>query len=200
MTNILKGIGLVITGLVVGYVASVVMHPQQSNVGGVYNQTTRSFTDAVIGDRAVVFKAGLIGPGTNQGSWTNNTGKQVLISASDITMGWTSGVASSTLLFWVSTSTATTVADYARPTSSYMLIDGGSPATSTTALGSPITGTSSPAGKGAILVDPGVNVVFDVQEKFFCKTATGICETATSSNRGIQSFFWQFKGTYPSPI
>lgn len=197
MTNILKGIGLVITGLVVGFVASVVMHSQQ--FGGVYNQTTRAFTDAVIGDRTVVFKAGLIGPGANQGSWNNNTGKQVLIAASDITMGWTSGVASSSLAFYVSTSTATTVTDFTRPTSAYLLIDGAQTASSTQPLASPVTGTSTSAGKGSILVNPGENLIFNVQERYACKTV-GNCETATSSNRGIQSFFWQFKGTYPSPI
>ena len=206
MTNILKAIGFVVAGVVIGYLATLVFHapvsqaPVETKVGGVYNTVQQSFPDgAVIGDRAVIFKSGTIGPGQNQGYWDNTTGRQVFVSESDVLMGWTSGTASSSLVFYVATSTATSVSDYTRPVSSYMLVDGAINATSTQANASWITGTTTTSGKGIIPVNPGERLIFDIQERYNCKGATN-CETATSTNRGIQSFFWMFRGVYQPVI
>lgn len=196
MTNLQKGIALVIAGAVIGFVASVVMHGSPSqNAGGVYEQTIGYFPAVGVGDKVFFYKNGTIGPGANQSAWLNNTGQPVLIDAGTTAISYTSGTATSSYLFYVSTSTSPTVADYGRPAGSYFMIDGATIATSTVPNGSLIMGTSTSAGKGGIIVQPNEYLNFDVQERYFCK-ANALCETATSTNRGIQTFNWTFNGVY----
>lgn len=197
MTNFLKGTALVIAGIVVGVIAHATILSSTPKSGGVYNTTIDHYPAGLgLGDRVSFNKSGTIGPGVNQSSYCNNVGQPLFISAGDVSMGWTSGTASSSLLFYVSTSTGTTVTDYARSPGSYDLIDGAALATSTVANASLITGTTTSAGKGGVLLQQSECLVFNVQERYACK-ANGACETATSTNRGIQSFFWNFKATYP---
>jgi len=197
MTNILKYVGVATAGIVVGLLFSVVAGGRSPSAGGVYNQVTNVFPQGIVnGDRGTFFQSGIIGPGVNQTAYTNVTGKILLISAGDVNMGWTSGTASSSGVFYVSTSTsAAAVSDFSRPAMSYMLIDGATFATSTVAAGSLLTGTSTAPGKGGIMLQPGESLIFNYQERFACKT-NGPCETATSTGRGIPSFFWNFKATY----
>jgi len=197
MTNTIKAIALVIAGLAVGWLVSVVIKPQASapEAGGIYNQVQKTFpVGAQIGDRTVFFQSGTIGNGVNQAAYTNNTGRRIQIAAADTHIGWTSGTATSSYRFYVSSSTATSITDYSRPAGTYLLIDGAMTSTSTPAT-TIITGTTTSAGQGAITLAPGESLIFNVQERYSCK-ANAACETATSSNRGIDSFFWNFKGTY----
>lgn len=197
--TILKYIGVGIAGVVVGALLFFFFAPKQPEqaVGGVYNNVTNSFPAGVVqGDRAVFFKSGTIDAGSNQTAYTNTTGRTLFIAASDVQMGWNSGVASSSFVGYVSTSSGTTVTNYSRPTGAYLLIDGAVWATSTPTT-TISTGTSTSAGAGAIALANGDSVIFNVQPRDTPGCAgTGKCEAATSTNRGIASFFWNFKATY----
>lgn len=194
MTNALKIAGAAVGGLVVGLLLAFAVNAAPF-FSGVYNQVNTYFKEgATLGDRTVLYESGTIGAGANQAAYYNNTGRTLYINSNDIHMGWTSGTASSSIVFYVSTSTASSVTDYARPTGTYLLIDGATFATSSPAV-SISTGTTTDAGAGAITLAPNEYLIFNVQEQYACKTI-GACETATSSNRGIASFFWNFKATY----
>lgn len=197
MTSIQK-IAIVVGVLLLGAVIGFVSVPRTPAAGGIYNTQIPVYSNGIVnGDRVGIIKAGTIGAGANQTSWTNTTGRTLYIGAADILFGYPSGTASSSWLVYVGTSTAASFADYSRPSGDYLPIDGAVVATNTAAragLRVGTTTTASPA-RGAIQVNPGENLVFDVQERYACKTV-GACETATSSNRGASSFFWQFKATY----
>lgn len=197
MTNLQKGIALVIAGAVIGFVASVVWSGKPIvKLGEVYHSVIEYFPSGIgIADKTTFNKSGTIGPGVNQTAYTNNTGVALTILAPTVTIAYTTGTASSSYLFYVSTSTATTITDYTRPVGGYKLIDGATIATSTTANASLIVGTSTAAGKGGIVLQPGESLIFAV-EPVSVPTCTGLCETATSSSRGIQIFNWNFLATY----
>lgn len=172
-----------------------------SNVGlisGPVHNTIESFAKGIsTGGTFASFTAnGTIDAGSNQGHWTNSTGRTVYINPGNVRIGYTSGTASSSFYFSAGTSTATTFTDYARPTPATLIIDMASVATSTGTGGGAITfvGTTTSAGKG-ISVPNGSSVVFSIQSNGSCKTV-GACETATSTNRGISQFFWALTASY----
>lgn len=146
------------------------------------------------GSHVTFTKDGEIGPGANQGAWRNTTGRDVFIERGEL--AFTSGTASSSMLVYAATSSAATISnDYARPGGLNLLIDGATFATSTPATRF-FTSTTTPDGsRSGILVRSGEYLVFQVQERYGCKTV-GACETATSTNRGISKFFWYLKGHY----
>lgn len=145
------------------------------------------------GDQVVFDKVLSIGSGANQTAWKNTLGRTVYIDASSVKIGYVAGTATSSLNYYVGTSTSATQTDYARPTRLYMPIDGATFATSTSA--SMINGTSTSNGVGSVAVQDGEYLFFMVSEKFGCKTNAS-CETATSTNRGITAFFAKFTGRY----
>lgn len=140
---------------------------------------------------------GEINAGANQAAWRNTTGRTVYVLPENVSIGYTTGTASSTWTLYVGTSTSATFTNYARPTPTNLLMDGASIATSTIATGGisvARVGTTTSAGFG-FAVPPLGYVVFDVQEAYACKSI-GLCETATSTNRGVTKFFWTLRGHY----
>ncbi len=141
--------------------------------------------------------SGTIGSGRNQGVWRNRTGRTVLISSADI--AFPSGTASSSLLVYISTSTASTVADFTAPFGS--LIDGMAIATSTSLAR--ITPNSvknaGTNGRNVVDVQDGEYVIVALLQKEStqntCDTTHG-CESATSTNRGWTSANWHLSGHY----
>lgn len=149
----------------------------------------QEFVDGITpGDTTILTKVVTIGPGQNQASWVNNLGKTVYVDPYGTSLSYESGTASSSWLVYVGTSTAAsaTYTDYARPAPTALLVDGALIATSSPATQTRI-GTTTTAGTG-FAVAPGERVIFNIQERFACKTI-GTCETATSSNRGVNTFY-----------
>lgn len=147
------------------------------------------------GDTLTFTKDGVISAGQNQGSFRNTTGRTVYVDLA--TIGYESGTASSSLLFYAGTSTTATFSnDFASPSGAgkFFPIDAAVIATSTTGLRI-ITSTSTPSGNGSVAVANGQYFVFQVQERYACKSV-GVCETATSTNRGISNFLWYVRGHY----
>lgn len=148
------------------------------------------------GDGNVTFtKGGIIGPGANQASWRNTLGRTVYVNPAQVAVGFTSGTASSSLLYYVSTSSAATLtSDFAHPGGSVWGIDGASIATSTPGP-SLIMGTTTSSGAGIPVAD-GAYLNVQIQSKNGGTCNGAACETATSTNRGITNFFWRFTGFY----
>ncbi len=173
----------------------------KTNVGG-ERSGLQEFTGGIKpGDYSIKTKTISIPRGTNRVTFKNPEGKTIYVSAPSMSMGYSSGTASGTPTFYVGTTTAgnesTAFADYARPTPTRLLIDGAIIATST----GPqiIVGTTTSTGIG-FAVGTGDSIVFDVQEHFFCGSAgnfpVGSCETATTTNTTITSYFGRFTYTY----
>lgn len=148
------------------------------------------------GDFVAITADGKIGAGANQAAWTNKTGRTVYVRPQDVQIGYTAGTATSSLNFYVGTSTATSFTDFARPTPTLLLMDGATDATSTSATGAAVGHMGTSTNNGPVFAVPnGSRVVFNVQEKYACK-ADGACNTATSTNRGITEFFWFLRATF----
>lgn len=129
--------------------------------------------------------------GSNVGIWTNNTGRVVHVKTGGTI--WTDGTASSSMNFFIGTSTVTTVTDCftinctptvgATPWSYFKNVG-------TVYQGMLATGTpASVAGTATTSIDVpvGANLEFVMESAVAC-TAVGSCETATSSNRGFNAF------------
>lgn len=162
------------------------------NVGG-ERAGLQEFIDGIKpGDATLFTKKGTIPATENQGSWKNRLGQTVYIDA--VNFGYTSGTATSSLLFYVATTSAGTISsDYAHPGGLIFPIDGATVATSSASR--IFSATSTTSGFGSLPVLDGESVTFQVQERFACKV-NGLCETATSSNRGITNFSWYFRAHY----
>jgi len=148
------------------------------------------------GDGYVSFvKGGIIGPGANQASWRNTTGRTVYVVPEGVAVGFASGTASSSLLYYAATSSAATLtSDFAHPGGSVWAIDGASVATSTPGP-SFIVGTTTSSGAGVPIAD-GAYFNVQIQSKNGGSCNGAACETATSTNRGVSNFFWRFTGFY----
>lgn len=134
-----------------------------------------------------------IGPGENQAYWTNDTGDTVYVNASDATIRYESGTASSSFLGYIATSSDISFTNYVRPSLSTILMDGALIGTSTTAVGGHQIFQGTTTDNGVVFSIPaGGRLIFDIQERYACKSV-GACETATSSNRGITNFYGLFK-------
>lgn len=117
----------------------------------------------------------------NQETWRNTTGGTVYVFLANVT---TAGTASSSMaLFMGTSSVATLTSDFTDPFSS--IIDNVYVSTSTTATTtSSIARHNTASSDGAIPVADGEYVFLQMQSLYSC-TTVGVCETATSSNRGI---------------
>lgn len=171
-------------------VVTLFLTVNSKDFGGQYNNLKDTFNDGiVVGDQDVTNKTVAITAGNNQTSWRNTTGKTVY--ATDIRMGYESGTASSTWNFYVGTSTASTFSNYARPSNTFLPIDGYVGATGTPKV--IVTATSTTNGvKEVIPVLNNEYLIFNVQETYACKSI-GACETATSTNRGVNTFIGAFR-------
>lgn len=161
------------------------------------NNTTQGLYGGIdLGDGYVAFsKSGTIGAGANQGSWRNTTGRTVYILPEQSSIGYASGTASSSLLFYAATSTASTLSnDYAHPGGLVFGVDGATVATST-AGPRMFVGTTTDSG-AIIPVPDGQYYVFQIQSKNGPSCNGSACEAATSTNRGITNFIWRLQGFY----
>lgn len=178
-------IGVVALVVAVGALFFAVTAPEPKDAGG-ERSGLQEFNDGITpGTQTILTQVVTIGANANQGAWKNTTGKTVYVAPTDVSIGYESGTATSSYLFYVGTSTTATYTDFARPASTFLALDGATVATSS--LANTRVGTSTTAGTG-FSVAPGEFVVFDIQERFFCK-ANAFCETATSTNRGITNFY-----------
>lgn len=192
----LAGLALVVGLVSVSRTSKMPAYPiqvylgQNQNAGSITNQIGEFTNGIKIGDGVLFHKSGVIGPTENEGFWRNNTGRIVYVSWSNF--GWETGTASSSLIFFVATSTvANLTSDYTQPAGNLTLV--ATVATSSAPV--MFTSTSTALGFGTLPVPDGAYLNFQVQERFGCKTV-GKCETATSTNRGISNFVWYFSGRY----
>lgn len=195
---------LSVVALVIGLVALVsgfFGHKTQapvSDLGASGSGTTYSYQDKYVnglflGNDYVDFtKSGTIPAGQNEAYYTNRSGRRQYISLASID---TNGTASSSFKFYVGTTTSTTINDFTAPYSS--LINGFTIATSTVA-----TTTSSIeshlSGSAVIPVADGVTVFVQIQAAngaVCASSGSGICESATSTNRGFNPK-WVLHGYY----
>lgn len=171
---------------------------ESANLGlgsSVYN-TVQTFTQGIdTGAGSVQFtRSGVISAGQNQGFWRNTTGRTVMLVPELSSVGFDTGTASSSMLIYIATSSASTISnDYALPGGLVRTIDGAIFATST-AGPRYYLGTSTTLGIMPIVRD-GEYVVVQLQDRYGCKTV-GVCETATSTKRGISNFRWRITGFY----
>lgn len=134
--------------------------------------------------------------GENQGAWRNTTGRRVVIEYAEMR---TTGVASSSYLFYAGTSTTATCTSCNFSTANFSeLIDAPSLATSSpikvfNSISDTDQGTN---GRGAIEVEDGEYVLFMFRKQDLINSCSGsVCEAATSTNRGF-NVRWLLKGHY----
>lgn len=136
-----------------------------------------------------------LGAGQNQVAWTNNTGQTISVQDAEVN---TTGTASSTVKFYVGTSTKATVADSFNPATApfwSQIIDAFSLATGTpSGLWADNIANHKTSFPGTVNVAAGQSILFVADS--FCLT-TGACETATSTNRGWTSML-NFEYTLPN--
>lgn len=190
------GVGLLV---VLGFIAtwihgSAVPASQPKPLGDatVSNYPTAYINGLQLGNNPTVFEnmyAMTIGTGQNQASWQNTTGGTIWVDTPEMyflpTTTNASMVASSSMAFYFGTSSTAVIANnFVRP-AGLLPIDGALIATSTRGQVT-VSATSTTAGiKGVIPVQNG-EWVFGLVESNGCTSATvGLCETATSSNRGF---------------
>lgn len=170
----------------------------ENSVGGVSQEIDFYVNGVGFGpDFATFSQSGTIGSGRNSGSWENKTGRTVYVDLSTMT---TTGTASSSSIVYgyASSTLPSTTYDFTAPASANrMTIGAFSIATSSVA-----TTTSSiekaPAGK-VISVPDGWYLIFllrqDTTNASIACAAAGLCETATSTNRGF-NVDWYFRGFF----
>ncbi len=171
--------------------------PQPLSTGAVVNNSGSQFTNgASFGNGqggvgvSVNWAGDKIYPKSNQASWYNNTGMTQYVDLTEVS---TDGTASSTFkLYAIATSSALNVIyDFFTPTGGLMAIDGFSFATSTTAT---TTSSIEKARNGKVIRVPDgwrINFYLQAVDNRTCPT-TGLCETATSTNRGF-NMFWRLR-------
>lgn len=167
-----------------------------SSSGQVHN-TPEIFSNGLdLGSGNVTFaKGGFINAGSNQASWKNTLGRVAYVLPEYTSIGYDTGTASSSYLFYVATSSAATISnDFSHPAGSIFGIDGSLAATST--IGPRVFMGTTTATGAAIPVPDGAYLVFQVQSRGGAACTGATCETATSTNRGITKFFWRLQGFY----
>lgn len=179
--------------------ASTIIPVEYSQVGAISmptHNTPEAFINGVSLDGTMIlFTQSIVIPaGSNQASWRNRTGRIVYVNPEDTFIGYDTGTASTSLAFYVATSSASTIStDFAHPGGSIFGVNGAISATST--IGPTMySGTTTNSGLN-IPVPDGAYLVFQVQQTYGCK-AIGGCETATSTSRGISTFRGWFRGQY----
>jgi len=181
---------------------SVAPTGQSSNLGGadIVEQYPSYWVNGInIGGRFTNNVKLVLGDGQNQVAWKNTTGQVVLASG---VQGFISpsaktspAVASSTLAFFVGTSTTSTITDSAAPVFG-SLIDTYLIATSTTnTLAIDSFGDKGTNGQQVITVLPNQYVIAVLENPYNQACTGATCETATSTNRGYNlpfSFNYSF--------
>ncbi len=165
--------------------------PQSHSTGAVVNNSGSQFTNgASFGPTGINtnWAGDKIYAKTNQASWLNNTGMTQYVDLLDVS---TDGTASSTFkIFAVATTSAlTTLYDFTAPAGGLLAINGFSFSTSTTAT---TTSSIDKAIAGHVIRVPDgsrINIYLQAVDNRLCP-ATGLCETATSTNRGF-NLFWR---------
>lgn len=191
-------VAVVVALLVSGGVSlAVLSHASSASLGAASGGAIRNvpdfYTNGIgIGDQVEIHNSITIQAGSNQASWHNTTGRAVIAQRTEL--GYLTGTASTSLLFYVATSSTPTVANYVRPTGTPLLIDGVTIATSTPG-NTIVVGTTTAAQLG-VVIPSGAYLVFDVQSKNGAACNGAACEAATSTNRGISKFVGYFTGHY----
>lgn len=128
-----------------------------------------------------------IGAGSNEAAWKNTTGETVYVYLADAV---TTGTASSSYYLYIATSSSATVSnDFSAPFSS--IIDTFAIATSSVATTTSSIDKHKVSNNGVIPVAHNEYVLMTLQANTTAcanaGAALGLCETATSTNRGITS-------------
>lgn len=167
--------------------------------GGAFSVLARgagSLPDGIeLGDGYVNFHAaGTIGSGVNTASWKNKTGRKVVIDYAEMR---TTGTASTTFDFFVSTSSAATISTFDFGAANFSeLIDGKRVATSSAILVVNSIKDAGTNGRSAIEVEDGEFVFLGFRQSFATNSCNGAwCESATSTNRGF-NVRWVLHGHY----
>lgn len=156
----------------------------------------------------LITKGGTLGPGQNQGGWTNKTGRTVYVDYAEFDAVGT-GFASSSLrisAFSTTTATVSTGMFLTAPVqtgagaiaSSSLLIDNRLIATSSPALYLTINSDLNPGtnATGTVAVPDGSSVLFYLRQDSAVNCTGSSCEAATSTNKGINAFNWFLSGHY----
>lgn len=169
--------------------------------GGVVRNVVDTFTLGIaIGNSGRFEQRVTIGPGRNQGVWTNRTGKTIYVDTSDF--GLSGGVASSSLVLYATTTVSATsiTNDFVRPAvpAVYLPIDGYSMATGTVGNSAAAfaKSTTTALGLGLTPIYNGGSIIFQLQSKNGNLCNGGGCETATSTNRGWTNAVAHFSGHF----
>lgn len=192
--NVFVGLLVVLAFVATWLHGSHSLSPQPKPLGDatVSNYPTAYINGLQLGNNPTVFEnmqAMTIGTGQNQASWQNTTGATIWIDTPEMyflpTTTNASMVASSSVAFYFGTSSTAVIANnFARP-AGLLPIDGALIATSTRGQVT-VTSTSTTAGIKAVIPVQNGEWVFGLVESNGCTSATaGLCETATSSNRGF---------------
>lgn len=163
--------------------------------GGVHQAIEQWVNGLMPGDQNEFWKSGTIEAGRNQASFQNKTGRTVYFNPSNASIGWTTGTASTTFAFYIATSTGASISnDFATPAGN-LLLSGAYAATTTQAQFYAGTTTSNGV-NGAVTVPAGSYVNILVRSFMGGLCDGSVCETSTSTNRGITRFLWTIKGRY----
>lgn len=192
MTNLQKGIACVITGAVIGFVASVAMH-SGSNLSGIYkNVVPQNAPGTKSGDLVETTVAKTLPAGSNSVLlYTNNSGRDVMADFAAITIptGQTSSTTYQMNVFATTSTSIPATQDYTALAEGRRFLINVLVATSSTATTTnSIFAASTGKGNGAVLVASGSSIFGYIQNLALGgggPVCTGsVCETATSSNRG----------------
>lgn len=170
--------------------------PSEEDAGSTRNIVDNFVNGAQLGSDIELWKSATLTSGDNQDSVQNTTGRVQFYTAAEVAMIADSAgteTASSSYLFYVSTSSVATITDdFAAPSNTFFLIEGGLFATSSSK--SVLSATTTSAGDGVLRVEDREFLVVLMIEEFGC-IANGACETATSSTRGFD-VDWRLKYHY----
>lgn len=183
-----------------GFHKDSVPAPVNSNTGlsqvdvGIFPDGTKN------GDLYEKWESSVLPQGTNQVAlFTNRTGRDafVFLGSVDILSGQTASSTYKVSIFSTTTSSVPSTSDYdalAGNTGKASLINGVLIATSSTATTtSSVYASQAQKGNGFIVVPNGSTVFGYIQQNTAavtgCYAATGVCEVATSTNRGFNPVF-----------
>ena len=188
MSNFLKVLLTVVVAVIASVVTIVSFTPDQ--LGAVRQEADVYTNGAQLGDEIIAWKSGKIGVGSNQVTYCPKNGRKTYFDRAEVSLAANSAgtqTASSTFLLYVATSTyAGSTDNFGTPAMSYFLVNGALIATSTNKL--TLSSTSTDAGIGTLWTDDGQCVTVQMQSTFDC-VANGLCEMATSTNRGFDLLY-----------
>ncbi len=147
-------------------------------------------------------KSGTIGPGQNQGVWTNKTGRTVYIDYGDIALTGSGFASSSMRVSGVATTSSSlpTSMAYTAPVqtaSSTLLVDNRPIATSSPGRLLVINSDTNQGANatGTVAVLDGSSFIWQLRQDSAVVCTGSVCEQATSTNRGF-NLDWYIHGHY----